>query len=59
MQRCAFIESEDYVSANFMLDLHGNFSGEAMHRTIEVRFKGNSIIIDMSQTLFISSDNLI
>ena len=42
-----------------MLDLHGYFWGKAMHRPIEVRFKSNAIIIDMSQSLFLFSDHFI
>ena len=59
MQSSALIKGKDDVGANFMLNLHGYFGGEAMHRAIEVRFKGNAVIINMSQTLFISGNNLI
>ena len=59
MQSSAFIEGEDYVSADFMLDLHRNFSGEAMHRTVKVRFESHTIIINMCQALFIAGDYLI
>ena len=59
MQGRAFIEGEHDVCAQFMLNLHRNFCGKAMHRTVKVALKGHALIINMGKSLFILSDDLI
>ena len=48
MKRGALIKSKDDVSPELVLHLHGDFRGKAMHGAIEVRFKGDSVIINVS-----------
>ena len=59
VQSCAFIKCKHDVGTELMLDLHRNFGGKAVHRTIEVALKCDTLIIDMGQTLFILRNYLI
>ena len=42
-----------------MLNLHGNFWGEPMHRTVKVGLKGDPVVVDMGQSLFFVGNYLI
>ena len=59
MQGGALIEGKHNVGAQLMLNLHRDFSGKAVHRAIEVAFKGDTFIINMGQPFFILCNHLI
>ena len=59
MKGGALIEGEDDVGAQLVLNLHGDLRGEAVHRAIEMGFKGNAIVINMSEPFLIISNHLI
>ena len=59
MKGGALVEGEDDVSAQLVLNLHGHLRGKAVHGSIEMRFKGNPIVIYMGEPFLIICNYLI
>ncbi len=50
----AFVEGHDDIGAELMLDLDGSFGREVVRGAIKMRFKFNSIVVDLDYSLNLS-----
>src|SRR5690606_10293898 len=51
----AFVEREDDVCAELMLNLHRNLGGEAVHVAVDERLERDTVFVDVCEPLFVLS----